>query len=120
MFLLSGKLLGGVLVAEAVHSDGLEAGTGTNLWASATRLIACIFFALAPVVQGKVLAAHFSSSLLLDKFFSLFLLFFSSVVLSRRISFARLGAADVVGWRSAKCARTPLTSGDNADSSAPQ
>lgn len=59
MFLLSGKLLGGVLVAEAVHSDGLEAGTGTNLWASATRLIACIFFALAPVVQGKVLAAHF-------------------------------------------------------------
>jgi hypothetical protein len=76
MFLLSGKLLGGVLVAEAVHSDGLEAGTGTNLWASAARLIACIFFALAPVVQGKVLAAHFLLPFFLGEFFAFFWLIF--------------------------------------------
>lgn len=81
LFLCS-EFLCRVLFAETVHGDRLKASAGT-LWvrlASATCLVARVYFALAPVVEGKVLAAHFDNVV----FFSFsFFLFFLFVELSR-------------------------------------
>lgn len=65
VLLLRSKFLCRVLLTKAVHGDRLKASADT-LWvrlASATCLVARVYFALAPVVEGKVLAAH------LDNFF---------------------------------------------------
>ena len=49
----------GVRVAEAVHVDGLDANAGTAVAAVARAdAVASVFFAVAPFVEGVVLAAH--------------------------------------------------------------
>lgn len=63
VLLLRSELLCRVLFAEAMHGDCLKASAGT-LWvrlAGATCLVAGIYFALAPVVEGEILAAHFGN-----------------------------------------------------------
>ena len=50
---------GGVGVAEAVHVDGFHAHTGAAVAAVAgADAVACVLFAVAPFVEGEVLAAH--------------------------------------------------------------
>lgn len=64
MLLLAGLILGleatpGVRVAEAVHMHGLDADARATVPAvGGADVVAGIFFALAPFVECKVLAAH--------------------------------------------------------------
>lgn len=46
-------------IAEAVHVHGLDADAGAAVASEAgADAVACVFFAVAPFVQGKELAAH--------------------------------------------------------------
>lgn len=48
-----------VRVAEAVHVDCLDANSGTAVPSVAgADAVSSVFFAVAPFVQGEVLAAH--------------------------------------------------------------
>lgn len=47
-------------VAEAVHVHRFDADAGAGVASVAgADAVACVFFAVAPLVQGEVLAAHF-------------------------------------------------------------
>lgn len=64
VFLLATLLLGleatrGMRVAEAVHVDGLDAYTRAAIAPSTTaNAVASIGFAVAPFIDGKILATH--------------------------------------------------------------
>lgn len=64
LFRLFGLLLGlepvlRVRVAEAVHVHGLDADSRAVVVSlCGAHALACVFFALAPLVQGEVLATH--------------------------------------------------------------
>lgn len=69
-------------VAEAVHVHRFDADAGAGVASVAgADAVACVFFAVAPLVQGEVLAAHFG--------------FASSGGII--VGFGRLEAFDVVG-----------------------